>query len=65
MRQLIVDLKTEYADLTNGQIAAIGVIQFTGRRPSHRTVESEKDVTNNEVPFLNQKEEIWKLRTHQ
>lgn len=38
MRQLIVDLKAEYADFTLGEIAAICAIQFAGRRPSHHTV---------------------------
>jgi len=38
MRQLIVDLKAEYADFTDGEIAAICAIQFNGRRPSHHTV---------------------------
>lgn len=38
MRQLIVDLKAEYADFTDGEIAAICAIQFGGRRPSHHTV---------------------------
>jgi putative transposase len=40
MRQLIVDLKTEYADFTDGEIAAICAIQFAGRRPSHHTVKA-------------------------
>jgi hypothetical protein len=38
MRQLIVDLKAEYADFTDGEIATICAIQFSGRRPSHHTV---------------------------
>ena len=38
MRQLIVDLKAEYADITDGEIAVICAIQFAGRRPSHHTV---------------------------
>ena len=38
MRQLIVDLKAEYADFTDGEIAAICAIQFNWRRPSHHTV---------------------------
>ncbi len=36
MRQLIVDLKAEYPDFTDGEIAAICAIQFDGRRPSVR-----------------------------
>jgi putative transposase len=40
MRQLIVDLKAEYADFTTGEIAAICAIQFAGRRPSHHTVQA-------------------------
>jgi putative transposase len=40
MRQLIVDLKAEYADFTDGEIAAICAIQFAGRRPSHHTVKA-------------------------
>ena len=40
MRQLIVDLKTEYPDFTDGEIAAICAIQFDGRRPSHHTVKA-------------------------
>ena len=38
MRQLIVDLKAEYADFTDGEIAAICAIQFSGRSSlsSHR-----------------------------
>jgi putative transposase len=40
MRQLIVDLKTEYADFTDGEIATICAIQFAGRRPSHHTVKA-------------------------
>lgn len=40
MRQLIVDLKTEYADFTDGEIAAICAIQFAGRRPSHHSVKA-------------------------
>jgi len=40
MRQLIVDLKAEYADFTAGEIAAICAIQFAGRRPSHHTVKA-------------------------
>ena len=38
MRQLIVDLKTEYPDFTLGDIAAICAINFDGRRPSHHSV---------------------------
>lgn len=38
MRQLIVDLKTEYPDFTLGEIAEICAINFDGRRPSHHTV---------------------------
>jgi putative transposase len=40
MRQLIVDLKAEYADFTDAEIAAICAIQFAGRRPSHHTVKA-------------------------
>jgi putative transposase len=40
MRQLIVDLKAEYADFTAGEIAAICAIRFSGRRPSHHTVKA-------------------------
>jgi len=40
MRQLIVDLKAEYADFTDGEVAAICAIQFAGRRPSHHTVKA-------------------------
>src|SRR5260370_20139484 len=40
MRQLIVDLKAEYADFTDVEIAAICAIQFAGRRPSHHTVKA-------------------------
>jgi transposase len=40
MRQLMVDLKVEYADFTDGEIAAICAIQFAGRRPSHHTVKA-------------------------
>src|SRR5437588_5674007 len=40
MRQLIIDLKAEYADFTDGEIAAICAIQFSGRRPSHHTVKA-------------------------
>jgi putative transposase len=40
MRQLIVDLKAEYPDFTDGEIAAICAIQFNGRRPSHHTVKA-------------------------
>jgi putative transposase len=40
MRQLIIDLKAEYADFTDGEIAAICAIQFAGRRPSHHTVKA-------------------------
>ncbi len=40
MRQLIVDLKAEYADFTLGEIGAICAIQFAGRRPSHHTVKA-------------------------
>jgi putative transposase len=40
MRQLIIDLKAEYADFTDGEIAAICAIQFNGRRPSHHTVKA-------------------------
>ena len=40
MRQVIVDLKAEYADFTDGEIAAICAIQFAGRRPSHHTVKA-------------------------
>lgn len=40
MRQLIVDLKTEYPDFTDGEIATISAIQFNGRRPSHHTVKA-------------------------
>ncbi len=40
MRQLIVDLKAGYADFTDGEIAAICAIQFSGRRPSHHTVKA-------------------------
>jgi putative transposase len=40
MRQLIVDLKAEYVDFTDGEIAAICAIQFDGRRPSHHTVKA-------------------------
>ncbi len=40
MRQLIVDLKAEYADFTSGEIAAICAIRFAGRRPSHHTVKA-------------------------
>ncbi|QBD75690.1 transposase [Ktedonosporobacter rubrisoli] len=40
MRQLIVDLKAEYADFTDREIAAICAIQFNGRRPSHHTVKA-------------------------
>ncbi|HLV99046.1 MAG TPA: helix-turn-helix domain-containing protein [Ktedonobacterales bacterium] len=38
MRQLIVDLQTEYPDFTLGEIAAICAINFDGRRPSHHSV---------------------------
>ncbi len=38
MRQLIVDLNTEYPDFTLGEIANICAIQFEGRRPSHHMV---------------------------
>lgn len=38
MRQLIVALKTEYPDFTDGEIAAICAINFDGRRPSLHTV---------------------------
>jgi putative transposase len=38
MRQLIVDLKTEYPDFTLGEIAEICAINFDGRRRSHHTV---------------------------
>src|SRR5262249_16050796 len=37
MRQLLVDLRTEYPAFTLGEIAAICAIQFA-RRPSHHTV---------------------------
>lgn len=40
MRQLIVDLKADYVDFTDGEIAAICAIQFNGRRPSHHTVKA-------------------------
>lgn len=40
MRRLIVDLKAEYADFTDGEIAAICAIQFAGRRPPHQTVKA-------------------------
>ena len=40
MRQLIVDLKTEYPDFTLGEIATICAINFDGRRPSHHTVQA-------------------------
>ena len=40
MRQVIVDLKAEYADFTDGEIVAICAIQFAGRRPSHHTVKA-------------------------
>src|SRR5438876_7629989 len=40
MRQVIVDLKAEYADFTDGEIAAICAIEFAGRRPSHHTVKA-------------------------
>jgi putative transposase len=40
MRQLIVDLKAEYATFTDGEIATICAIQFAGRRPSHHTVKA-------------------------
>jgi putative transposase len=40
MRQLIVDLKAEYADFTDGEIAATCAIQFAGRRPSHHAVKA-------------------------
>jgi hypothetical protein len=40
MRQLIVDLKAEYAHFTDGEIAAICAIQFSGLRPSHHTVKA-------------------------
>jgi hypothetical protein len=40
MRQLIVDLKAEYPDFTDGEIAAICAIQFSGRRPSHHRVKA-------------------------
>ncbi len=40
MRQLIVDLKAEYPDFTDGEIAAICSIQFNGRRPSHHTIKA-------------------------
>src|SRR6266571_4045975 len=40
MRQLIVDLKAEYPAFTEGEIAAICAIQFSGRRPSHHTVKA-------------------------
>ncbi len=39
MRQLIVDLKTEYPDFTLGEIATICAINFDGRRPSHHTIQ--------------------------
>lgn len=40
MRQLIVDLKTEYPAFTDGEIAAICAIQFDGRHPSHHTIKA-------------------------
>src|SRR5215472_11607209 len=40
MRQLIVDLKTEYPDFTLGEIATICAINYDGRRPSHHTVQA-------------------------
>ena len=40
MRQLIVDLKAEYAEFTLGEIAIICSIHFAGRRPSHHTVKA-------------------------
>jgi CRP-like cAMP-binding protein len=40
MRQLIVDLKAEYADFTLGEIASICAIQLQGRRPSKHTVKA-------------------------
>ena|SRR5436305_1414863 len=40
MRQLIVDLKAEYPDFTDGEIAVICSIQFAGRRLSHHTVKA-------------------------
>lgn len=40
MRQLIVDLKTEYPGFTDGEIATICAINFAGRRPSHHTVKA-------------------------
>lgn len=40
MRQLIVDLKAEYADFTDGEIASICAIQFDGRCPSHHMVKA-------------------------
>lgn len=40
MRQLIVDLKTEYPDFTLGEIATICAINFDGRRPSHHSVQA-------------------------
>jgi putative transposase len=50
MRQLIVDLKTEYPDFTLGEIADICAIQFAGRRcicysqrePGHSNLTAEK-----------------------
>ena len=40
MRQLIVDLKSEYPEFTAGEIATICSIQFAGRRPSHHIVQA-------------------------
>lgn len=40
MRQLIVDLKTEYPDFTLGEIATICAIQFDGRRPGHHMIKA-------------------------
>jgi transposase InsO family protein len=40
MRQLIMDLKTEYPDFTLGEIATICAINFDGRRPSHHSVQA-------------------------
>jgi hypothetical protein len=61
MRQLIVDLKAEYADSTDGEIAAICAIQFQGRRPSRHTVKAVPEARRFATPYHSLQGRLWEL----
>ena len=69
MRQLIVDLKAEYADFTDGEIAAICAIQFSGLitvecfEPSNSWPFVKPSTSRKNISMLVKAGRIWLRRT--